>query len=349
MILHVCPFNQQEKLMKSSKQRPFIAIIFLILSLFFVTETMAKNTQFDRVVVFGASLSDSGNAFVLLSNPSDFGFTEDCDLGTPLNVPPYDSLDDLKIPDGSYARGGHHVTNGATWVEQLVRGKGLSGSVRPALRNNNIQASNFAVGGARANDYPCRFNLADQLEEYLNTFSVTSPDTLVIFEMGGNDVRDALIEQNPELISSALNNIAVSVQTLYQHGARNILLANVPAIGITPAVQQLNKQIPGLADFANYLTIVFNNGLLQLQQELNQSLPGIDVRTLDLFGLLNEIVAEPAFFGIINTTDTCVTPNLPPFVCKKQDTYLFWDGLHPTKAVHGIMAEEAEDVLVNMP
>ena len=53
-----------------------------------------------RFVVFGDSLSDPGNAFVLLRDAE---------------IPPFDSL----IPDAPYARGAFHFSNGPTWVEQL--------------------------------------------------------------------------------------------------------------------------------------------------------------------------------------------------------------------------------------
>ena len=161
-------------------------------------------------------------------------------MGTPANVPPYDALDDLLIPDGSYARGGHHVTNGATWIEQLARGKGLSGNVRPALSNTGTQASNYAVGGARASDFPCRFNLDDQLDAYLEDFPETSAETLIVIEIGSNDVRDALAAQNPGIITAALGNIGGAIDMLYEQGARKFLLVNVPPIGETPAVKMID-------------------------------------------------------------------------------------------------------------
>jgi outer membrane lipase/esterase len=38
---------------------------------------------------------------------------------------------------------------------------------------------------------------------------------------------------------------------------------------------------------------------------------------------------------------------VPPFTCKKENEYLFWDGIHPTKAVQALFAEEAANVLGN--
>ena len=116
-----------------------IRLFFLLVSLS-VTSTTFAHTAYSRIVTFGASLSDPGNVFVLLSAYASFGFDESCNMGTPANVPPYENLDDYLIPPGgAYAKGGHHLSNGAIRIEQFARGKGLSGSVRPALRNVSQQ------------------------------------------------------------------------------------------------------------------------------------------------------------------------------------------------------------------
>jgi outer membrane lipase/esterase len=40
-----------------------------------------------------------------------------------------------------------------------------------------------------------------------------------------------------------------------------------------------------------------------------------------------------------------VTPNIPPFTCREANEFLFWDGIHPSKAGHAIIAQEAAEVL----
>ena len=300
----------------------------------------APQAGIDRIVAFGASLTDTGNAFFWLSQPA----TQNC--GTSLNVPPYDALDDLLIPDGPYARGGHHFTNGATWVEGLARYLALAGNVRPALQNTGMKASNYAVGGARAvANYPCRFNLPAQISSYLADFPKTSARTLVAIEIGGNDVRDALVAaasgQDPSpYIANALGSLSTSIIQLYGYGAQKFLVLNVADIGKTPAVRALGPVAVGVA---GALSKAYNDGLTVAVSNLAAA--GINVRILDVYTTLNNVVADPEQYGFLNVTDACITPNQPPFACAQPDTYVFWDGIHPTKALHAIVAQQAIAVI----
>ena len=74
-------------------------------------------------------------------------------------------------------------------------------------------------------------------------------------------------------------------------------------------------------------------------------LPGIRIVQLDAFRLLNDIVADGAAFGLTDVTSPCLTPNVPPFTCQEPAEFLFWDGIHPTRAVHAIIAQEAASAL----
>lgn len=307
-------------------------------------DALAKPAGIDRVVFFGASMSDPGNAFHWLSEPAN----QQC--GTRLNVPPYDQLDDLLVPDGPYARGGHHVSNGPTWAEVFARHLALAGNARPALQGSGAKASNYAVSGARAVYFPCRFSLPDQVAAYLAAFPQTSPQTLVALDMGGNDVQDALVAaasgQNPApYIQNALASLANSIATLYSHGARRFLLLNVPNLARAPSVRLLDQQVPGAAAAASQLTQAFNAGLAQVVAYA-QGLGGVDARVLDIHALLEQIVTNPAAYGFSNATDACVTPGVPPYQCSRPDTYVFWDGGHPTRAVHELMAQRALAVML---
>lgn len=331
-----------------------IVLIVAVSALLSPALSLAQERSIDRVAVFGTSLSDPGNAFTVFSDPAAFGLDQSCDFDAPSNTPPYDSLDDFLVPVSSYAKGGHHFSNGATWVEQFALGTHFAGNVRPALRSAALKASNYAVGGARAADFACRYNFNDQLSAYLADFPVTSADTLIVIEIGSNDVRDALAGvtagQDPSaVIGAALGNIQHTIQVLYGQGARKFLLVNAPNIGATPAVRMIDNAFGGqglVIAAANGLAVAFNTGLMSVQHGLNAGLQGIDIKLLDLYALLNEVLETPEAFSIGNTTDACVTPGVAPYQCEFPDAYLFWDGVHPTKAVHGIVARKAAELVL---
>jgi phospholipase/lecithinase/hemolysin len=302
---------------------------------------LAQPRTIDRLVFFGGSLTDTGNSFIWLSSPAGQG------CGVPLSVPPYDMLDSSLAPDGPYAKGGHHFSNGANWAEGVARSLALAGNARPAFSGPGTQATNYAVGGARAvAGYPCRYNLPAQIGAYRADFAQTSDRTWVTMEIGGNDVRDGvvavLVSRNPNAagpyISSALDSIGASVGALYAHGARKFLLLNVSNVGLTPAIRAFGPVAMSVGDS---VSTAFNGYLVLLTEHLMTVLPGSDIRIVDLYTTLNEIVANPASYGFTNWTDACVTPNQPPFECKQPDSYVFWDGIHPTKAVHAIIAQQA--------
>ncbi|HET9821020.1 MAG TPA: SGNH/GDSL hydrolase family protein [Burkholderiaceae bacterium] len=307
--------------------------------------TAAAQAVPDRLVFFGTSLTDSGNAFTWLSSPAGAG------CGVPLNTPPYAFLDDLLVPDGVYAAGGHHVSNGATWAEVLARSMALGVAARPAFANPGTQTRNYAVGGARAvAGYPCRFNLPDQVAAYLGDSPRPTPATWFALEVGANDVRDALVaglQQGPgaaqAVLTNALTSLTQQLATLHAYGARRMVLLNLPDIGATPAVRAFGPE----AQYAAGLLVgAYNQGLAGLRLTTWAALmPDADIRIVDAYGTLQSVLAQPAAFGFSNTTDPCLTPGLPPFRCANASQYVFWDGIHPTTAVHAILARQAEMVI----
>jgi phospholipase/lecithinase/hemolysin len=286
---------------------------------------------YDRIVVFGTSLSDSGNAFAL------WGST---------NTAPDYLVDPLLVPSAPYARGGQHFSNGATWIEQFARSIGLAGSVRPAFTGADSQATNYAVGAARAREDGVNIDLPAQVDLFLQQAQGVAPaGALYVIEMGSNDVRDAFVaytrhEDGGAILRAANVSIAVSIQRLYAAGARTFLVWRVPDIGLTPALHTLDRLSPGAAQFAGLVTQGFNDGLDGVVAQLS-GLPGSSFIRLDAYELVRQLVNRPGDFGLVNVADACLTPSVAPFTCGTPDEFLFWDGIHPTKAVHGITAQEA--------
>ncbi len=266
-----------------------------------------------RFVVFGDSLSDPGNAFVLLRD---------------VEIPPFDSL----IPDAPYARGAFHFSNGPTWVEQLSLLDHAVPSAGPALFIP-LLFSNYAVGGARARpEGP--FDLSTQVGLFVRDFRGQGPSgALYIVFAGGNDLRDALqaLALDPSgatsaaIVQAALIAIRDNLLTLYAAGAR--LLG--------PAAQGA----------ATFFAAQFNGGLELTLRGLEASL-GVGIVRLDVFRTLNEIVAAPGAFGLTEVTQPCIALNTKRHAfCASPGKFLFWDGIHPTVAGHRILAERADAAL----
>jgi phospholipase/lecithinase/hemolysin len=301
----------------------------------------AAQPRFDSLVIFGTSLSDAGNFFA---------------LGGGNNTPPSYLVDPFLVPSVPYARGGHHFSDGATWVEQLARSLGMAASAKPARANESKKAGNYAVGGARARYTATEIDLADQTAVFLrDRGEVAAPNALYVVEMGGNDIRDAVIafvrppegktpaEAADAVIRGALESIGQNIGLLYSKGARKFLVANVPDLGLTPAIRAL-----GAGSLATGLSQLFNAGLEGEEGvlfRLRTDLPGIEIFQLDIFGKLQAIVEQPEGFGLTNVTNACITPNVAPYHCKDFKEYLFWDGIHPTAAAHAIVAQQAAAAL----
>ena len=319
---------------RSSHRAAVIYVVALLATL--APVSLSARQDFDQLVVFGTSISDPGNAFALVGGN---------------NTPPEYDLDPFLIPSTTYPKGGHHATNGATWIEHFARELGLSADVHAAFRSPGASAMNFAVAAARARVFPNNAHLALQVGTYLlKTGGTAAPDALYVFEIGSSDVRDAFEAAltgsgNPATIrQQAIDAISGAIALLHSRGARQFLVWNAPDLGLTPAVLRLGQTVPFAPALATQQAALFNADLAT-RIALLSGLPGIDIEEFDIFGLLQDVVANKAQYGFDVVNTACVTPNDPPFTCQTPDTYLFWDGLHPTKAGHAIIADEVRALL----
>jgi phospholipase/lecithinase/hemolysin len=291
----------------------------------------AGGSSFNSIVVFGDSLSDPGNDFALINTQ---------------NTPPYDNLDPgTIIPHAPYAKGGHHYSNGATWVEQFAKRRGLAQYVNPAWQSAGSKAANYAVGGGRAYDDQINKNLPQQVGRFLEDVGndQAPSDALYVIEFGGNDARDILVSGDAgTIIDKAANSIGNSIYILWLNGARKFLVWNIPDLSKTPAIRAMG---PDVQQAVYGLLYYYFNPALDFALSQVSQLPGIEIYLFDAFGKVNEIVTKPEAFGLDVVDKACVTPLIPPFDCKEPGEYLFWDGIHPTKAGHAVFAQEVVNVL----
>jgi phospholipase/lecithinase/hemolysin len=293
---------------------------------------VAGEMTFKSIVVFGDSLSDPGNDFALIHEQ---------------NTPPYDNikyLDQLIIPHVPYAKGGHHYSNGATWVEQFARLRGLAQYVTPAWQSAGAKAANYAVGGGRARDDgdQTHRNLPQQASQFLKDVGYQAPsDTLYVIEFGGNDLRDVLTSRDLSIIFSAVESIRDNILILNGFGAKKFLVWKVPDLSLTPAIIAMDSMTPGVKQGVYDAVFAFNYWL----DVYLSGLAGIELKRFDAASAVQALVRNPEAYGLEVVDKACVTPKVPPFDCKEPDEYLFWDGIHPTKTAHGIFAQEVAALL----
>ena len=277
-------------------------------------------------VLFGDSLTDPGNHYLAFGQ---------------VTRPPYQP-----VPIYPYAMGGHHFSNGPTWAEDLTDELDTPVSGKPALREPGV-FTNYAVGRARARPgapvFP-DFDLGTQVTAFLSDFGghAAANRTYVIW-IGANDLFDALeaLQLDPSgatsigIIQQAIGATAESMQMLWAAGARDFLVLNLADPALTPYVRSLGPVAQGAS---TQLTAAYNGALAQVLASVG-ALPQIQIRQFDINAFLHTVVSSPGRYGLRDVQDSCLTFGVVTnAVCADPDHYLFWDGIHPTRAGHLIIS-----------
>jgi outer membrane lipase/esterase len=127
-------------------------------------------------------------------------------------------------------------SNGPVWVEHLATRLGLT------LRPSQAGGSNFAVGGARLDPESGPTSLRGQAHLYLKRPRRAGQMFHIVFG-GGNDLLAAVEAPDGEsMVDAAAASLKSIVADLTTHGATDILVPNLPDVGITPAVMSRGDQ-----------------------------------------------------------------------------------------------------------
>jgi MYXO-CTERM domain-containing protein len=139
-------------------------------------------------------------------------------------------------------------------------------------------------------------------------------------------------QTNPvDIANTAAANIIKIVNGLEVLGAKQILVPGIPDLGVVP-------DYASDAVAARLFATTFNSDLIA-------GLPK-NATYVDTYSLLDELVANPSAAGFTNVTTPCVSGSS---VCANPNQYLFWDGQHPTEAVHLLVAQAMEAAAVPEP
>jgi len=291
---------------------------FAVIVMFFCLVISAQAGDFKNVVVFGDSLSDSGNVF---------------------------GVDGGAYPPAPYVG---RFSDGPVWVEYLVKTLGIPGSFCNYAHGGAMTGETNIYGDPTG--FSTQVLAYTGLLEAAAGFPTAFPqpeETLFIIWIGANDF---LQMTDPAALNSTVSNAVGNIQTgmtlLASAGAATFMVANLPDLGTTPRMNQnATSAGQGLG-----VTMTFDVALGAMLTGFKADHPAIDVITLDTFTLLNAIIANPAASGFTNVTDKKFDEDAGSVA---EGRYLFWDEIHPTTITHKLIANQAASLLscscVGMP
>ncbi|MCY4385417.1 MAG: autotransporter domain-containing protein [Nitrospinae bacterium] len=299
------------------------AIIF-VLALGFAGSAQAQS--FSNVVVFGDSLSDSGNAAAASGLP----------------LPPGTSFTTNPDP---------------VWAEIVAEAFGASGAYSLA------GGPNYAFAGACMNPAtPCDVDDSPTVTEQIGMHLAArggnlDPNALYTIWGGLNDIADSALS-NPATalghVIAAADVNAAQIRRLREAGARHVVVFNMPDASLAPFAVAL-----GPANQAGLRALVdqYNQ---KLYAGIRENEGG--VVPINIHAALGALAANPGRYGITNTTGTaCGVPNAGSAVSIQcgpagspfpvtyapgaNETYLFADRSHPSGAVHAMLANMVTSTL----
>jgi phospholipase/lecithinase/hemolysin len=287
----------------------------------------AQAQQYTNIVVFGDSLSDTGNDAVLSYEKYGVaipGPAADYTLGRFTDGP------DTLPPAMRYF---------GVWVEQMAAALPTHPGVVASLEGGTNYAYGYAktAGGTTLLTFGPGdelsidvLNVGAQIGEYLALHPKIDSHTLFVVWGGANDVIEA--SSAGDVLDAAADQVG-NIQRLIHAGATQFLVLNLPPLGLVP---RFNIS-PSDAKTANEATVLYNTALdggVSLLPLLNFG-KHLTIYKVDVFSLVKNIVAAPASYGFLNVTDSSQGIPVDP------DTYLFWDDLHPTTHGHNVLAMTA--------
>jgi phospholipase/lecithinase/hemolysin len=163
------------------------------------------------------------------------------------------------------------------------------------------------------------------------------PRALYAIFSGANDYLGASAD-HPPVPSIVVGNIVKAVQKLYALGARDVMVLNLPDLGLIPLVP---VELKGTL---SQLTMAHNFLLAQALDALALSLPDLRLIPVDVYSFTQNLAAKsnlspalpfPVSYCLFTVPASC--PNVATFDVDPK--FFFWDAEHPTTATHAALGE----------
>lgn len=339
------------ELMKRKYQLSLIAAAMLSAS----SVELQAQTQFDQVIVFGASFLDSGTFLDFgTGNTSGLRFT---------NIDPDTGIRGSALSEILTADLGLGSLLPATPLPIALigtAGERTDGTDDTIDRFDNI---NFAVGGFQTDNIlesivgesvPGSAVPGFNQRIDLNVLSV-SDNALFLVNLGGNDIRAFA-----DPFTTADTTLTI-LQELVNSGARTIIAPNLPRLGEFAEAENVNPDGSRTA-----IALGRTAGAEAFNSFVDDGLSSIDANIIrvDNLALFDEILATPETFGFsgdVNQNSECFDSISAPLTtggagCTENallgissggnpDDFIFNDGLHPTQRTAQISADYIESLL----
>lgn len=286
---------------------------------------------FNRMIVFGDSLSDTGNAIPVDQNKKWSGRFA--------NGPIY--IDHLKTSLNlsnnqvlNYAFGGA-LTGPHTSFGPLLKSPvpGLTTQISRFTNEHDPRSTDLVLLYAGANDY---LSLFQNPGFYHLMATSKSPDAIQDFA-----------SKFRAHVTESVDNISQGIQTLFTAGADSLLIANLPDFSKTPIIKRITELLPNLTQreinnlkrIMRQFSVSHNQALSASIAKLRENLgPGQGIEIVDIFSKIEEMLADPEHYGFANTTDAL---NRQDDGTSVDGAWFFMDDVHPSAAVHYYLAREA--------
>jgi hypothetical protein len=116
------------------------------------------------------------------------------------------------------------------------------------------------------------------------------------------------------------------VNTLFSLGATQLLVPNMPDIGLAPVAGADSSLLTAEAESFNSV----------IDSEYSGS---STITVVDVFNWHQDVVSAPSAFGLVNATDSCLLTVTGCFL-DPTVAYLYFDLFHPTTIAHSLIADE---------
>lgn len=327
--------------------KTFLARAMACVALVTLLLPISAAAAFNKMYVFGDSLSDSGVAYSITGGvPVGFPISPPNNQRNSNDRVAVEYLADnlgLALQPASVPGGTNYAVSGAMSGPRTLI---TDPPIDPPYTSENF--ASFIYGGLfGTNLLQSGTSLLSQVSQFMSPSppSFDPSSTLFVVWAGANDF---FFDPSEETLNSAVDNIGNAIFALAGSGARSFLLPGLPDLSLTPGIMEAEAADPGTGIAAGYqaLSLGFNDALENiLIPSLEAAGLDLDITYFDVNAALLGVLADPGAYGITNTTEGCLVfdpTKLDPLVslCSNPDEYLFWDSVHPTDRIHNILGNQ---------